>query len=239
MSPRSNFSIFYFHLCLPFKPFVFFSSPTFLFCYWFPLFPCVWLISPMSLFNFPSVPFRPMSSPPPVLSPWSYHAMLSSHFPSLYLEHQFVPLFLRAATLLTCFYLCLGEERCVIRWLATRARSLFSSCLSLSLPQITTKWATWDFASLFEVLFTLPELKIEIALSATKIWDDTTGHLLQIASSAMPLSTSIHPSIHPANSSSRVRWLRAGSYLSMHIGRAKSLAFTGLTQTTPSHLPAI
>lgn len=173
------------------------------------------------------------------MSPWSYHAMLSSHFLSSYLEHQFVPVFLRAATLLTCFYLCLGEERCVVRWLPTRARSLFSSCLSLSLPQITTKWATWDFASLFEVLFTLPELKIEIALSATKIWDDTTGHLLQIASSAMPLSTSIHPSIHPANSLSWARLLKAGSYLSMHFGRAKSLSFTGLTQTTPSHLPAI
>lgn len=79
MSPWSDFSIFYIHLCLPFKPFVFFSSPSFLFCYWFPSFPCVWLISPMSVFNFPSVPFRPMLSPPSCFESLklSCHAIIS------------------------------------------------------------------------------------------------------------------------------------------------------------------
>ena len=115
-------------------------------------------------------------------------------------------------------FLSLSRRGAVCHTMASN-QGLFSSCLSLSLPQITTKWATWDFASLFEVLFTLSQLKIEIALSATKIWDDTAGHLLQIASWAMPLSTSIHPSIHPTNSLSRVKLLRAGSYLSMHCGR--------------------
>ena len=200
-SPWSNFSIFYFHLCLPFKPYVFFCS--------LPL-SLLLLISLVFLASGWSLPclrliFHLCSSdtcyPPPLLF-WVPEVIMPCDHLIFYHYISSINLCL-CLCVLACgrapyLFLSLSRRGAVCHTMASN-QGLFSSCLSLSLPQITTKWATWDFASLFEVLFTLSQLKIEIALSATKIWDDTAGHLLQIASWAMPLSTSIHPSIHPSH----------------------------------------